>query len=218
MNNEATKAKIVQLQTELLSIQGQLLRVTTAVDTLARELSAAPPTTSAAALPPADSFEQDLRTYQLRYTARRVLQSAVAAGGQLPRDSLGFVLENEATIFGEQQVITIRNDNTPTPHASSWTETDTVRATVHDTTQTGHTVRPNRSPAQAESQQSQLSGVKNARHTKPPPTRNTGRNSRPTRWSSLHEGALLPTLRAPQRHQRERPQQQRPPGGEQRET
>jgi hypothetical protein len=153
MNNDATKAKIVQLQTELLSIQGQLLRVTTAVDTLARELSAAPPTTSAAALPPADSFEQDLRTYQLRYTARRVLQSAVAAGGQLPRDSLGFVLDNEATIFGENQVLTIRTETTPTPHASSWTDTDTVRATVHDTTQTGHT---DRSPAQAESQQSRL--------------------------------------------------------------
>jgi hypothetical protein len=94
MNNDTTKAKIVQLQTELLSIQGQLLRVTTAVDTLARELSAAPPTWSAAAHPPADSFKQDLRTYQLRYTAHRVLQSAIDAGRQLPRDSLGFVLEN----------------------------------------------------------------------------------------------------------------------------
>jgi hypothetical protein len=164
MNNDATKATIVQLQTELLSIQGQLLRVTTAVDTLARELSAAPPTSSAAALPPADSFEQDLRTYQLRYTARRVLQSAVEAGGQLPRDSLGFVLNNEATIFGDQ-VITIRTDTTPTPHASSWTDHDTVRAPVPDTLPTGRTANADRATAPASSQQSQLRAARlAARH------------------------------------------------------
>eukprot|EP00978_Attheya_sp_CCMP212_P017297 scaffold46041_cov57-Attheya_sp.AAC.4 len=94
-----TDEKILCIQQDLLRIQSNLFRLMTDVESLAADINRA---LASATVPPAPgppnspgSFEQDIFIYGQRCAAIRLLEFAVNAGALLPRDALGFTIEQD---------------------------------------------------------------------------------------------------------------------------
>eukprot|EP00978_Attheya_sp_CCMP212_P046684 scaffold404980_cov51-Attheya_sp.AAC.1 len=94
--------QIIELKTALLRIHSQVVRFTVALDRLADTIrtDAAPVAATATATTGhtthtenTNNFQQNVLIYAQRRAARRTLTSAVHAGALIPRDELGFVVE-----------------------------------------------------------------------------------------------------------------------------
>eukprot|EP00978_Attheya_sp_CCMP212_P030738 scaffold114199_cov42-Attheya_sp.AAC.1 len=94
--------QIIELKTALLCIHSQVVRFTVALDRLADTIRtdaapvAATATTTAGHTTHAENtnnFQQNVLIYAQRRAARRTLTAAVHAGALIPRDALGFVVE-----------------------------------------------------------------------------------------------------------------------------
>lgn len=91
--------KILRIRQDLLRIQSHLFSLMSDVESLAAEIDPAP---ASAAVPPAlgtpnppGSFEHDILLYGQRRAARHLMGFAVNAGALLPRDALGFTIEQD---------------------------------------------------------------------------------------------------------------------------
>jgi hypothetical protein len=94
--------QIIELKTALLRIHSQVLRFTVALDRLADtiRIDAAPVAATTTAetghtthAENSTNFQQNVLIYAQRRAARRTLTAAVHAGALIPRDALGFIVE-----------------------------------------------------------------------------------------------------------------------------
>eukprot|EP00978_Attheya_sp_CCMP212_P040906 scaffold228306_cov32-Attheya_sp.AAC.3 len=94
-----TDEKILRIQQDLLRIQCNLFRLMTDVESLAADINPAPASATVPPTPgppnPPGRFERDILIYGQRRAARRLLEFAVNAGGLLPREALGFTIEQD---------------------------------------------------------------------------------------------------------------------------
>ena len=98
--------RIIELRTALLRITSQVLQLNAAIDRVSASLRpAADPISSAAASTPVDTtqsepqrtFQTGVLLYAQRRAARRALRHAIEAGALIPRDDLGFTLEQPSS-------------------------------------------------------------------------------------------------------------------------
>eukprot|EP00978_Attheya_sp_CCMP212_P026068 scaffold85028_cov65-Attheya_sp.AAC.1 len=103
--------QIIELKIALLHIHSQVLRFTVALDRLADTIGidAAPVAATATAetghtthAENSTNFQQNVLIYAQRRAARRTLTAAVHAGALIPRDALGFVVEQPES--GDEQI------------------------------------------------------------------------------------------------------------------
>eukprot|EP00978_Attheya_sp_CCMP212_P007517 scaffold17414_cov57-Attheya_sp.AAC.2 len=107
-----TDEKILRIQQDLLRIQCNLFRLMTDVESLAADINPAP---ASATVPPAPGppnppgrFERDILIYGQRRAARRLLEFAVNAGGLLPREALGFTIEQDPSEHPRPDILSWR--------------------------------------------------------------------------------------------------------------
>jgi hypothetical protein len=98
--------RITELRTALLRVTSQVLQLSTAIDRVAESLDTAIAPNAAAATSTsvdttqqneAENFQQNILIYAQRRAARRALRNAIHAGALIPRDDLGFTVEQPSS-------------------------------------------------------------------------------------------------------------------------
>lgn len=141
--------RIIELRTALLRITSQVLQLNAAIDRVSASLRpAADPISSAAASTPVDTtqsepqrtFQTDVLLYAQRRAARRALRHAIEAGALIPRDDLGFTVEqpssDEDIDILRLRLAPVESDDeseTPTPEAPTSATLPVATATTTTT-------------------------------------------------------------------------------------
>jgi hypothetical protein len=132
--------QITEIKTDLLRIHGRILRLNGALDRLTATIQAdaAPSADTATATPGhttqaenSSTFQRNVLVYAQRRIARQTLQLAVNAGALIPRNDLGFVIDQADSSDEEIDIFCLR----PVPPAEyrDTLETDTTETNVEPT-------------------------------------------------------------------------------------
>eukprot|EP00978_Attheya_sp_CCMP212_P030732 scaffold114141_cov37-Attheya_sp.AAC.1 len=130
--------QIIELKTALLRIHNQVLRFTVALDILADTIRTdAAPVAATATLTAGhtthtentNNFQQNVLIYAQRRAARRTLTAAVHAGALIPRDALGFVVEQPESSDENIDILHLR----PLPPADYNSDDSESKTPVQDT-------------------------------------------------------------------------------------
>jgi hypothetical protein len=132
--------QITEIKTDLLRVHGRILRLNGALDRLTATIQAdaAPSADTATATPGhttqeenSSTFQRNVLVYAQRRIARQTLQLAVNAGALIPRNDLGFVIDQADSSDEEIDIFCLR----PVPPAEyrDTLETDTTETNVEPT-------------------------------------------------------------------------------------
>jgi hypothetical protein len=162
--------QITEIKTDLLRIHGRILRLNGALDRLTATIQAdaAPSADTATATPGhttqaenSSTFQRNVLLYAQRRIARQTLNLAVNAGALIPRNDLGFVIDQADSSDEEIDIFCLR----PVPPAEyrDTLETDTTETNVEPTPEGAptETTRTARAPVatQTPSQRNQIPPV-----------------------------------------------------------
>ena len=134
--------QIIEIKTDLLRIHGRILHLNGALDRLTATIQAdaAPSADTATATPGhttqaenSSTFQRNVLLYAQRRIARRTLQLAVDAGALIPRDALGFVIDQADSGDEESDIFRLRLRPVPPAEYRDTLETDTTETNVEPT-------------------------------------------------------------------------------------
>eukprot|EP00978_Attheya_sp_CCMP212_P033425 scaffold134827_cov54-Attheya_sp.AAC.1 len=140
--------RLIGLRTDLLRINYRVLQLTTAVDHLADALHAdEEPRSATTTSTPVDTtqaervrnFQHNTVIYAQQRAARRALTQAIRAGALIPRDALGFTIEQYPSSDKDRDILCLRpeppvdnedNSETTTPDPETTTPEEPTSATT----------------------------------------------------------------------------------------